>query len=307
MQTWGLLALALLVITIPAYAQVSNPQIGNNTSAQYCWTGTCITSHMLYNGTITGNDTSHNELRAQYNIIMIIPSELCTRAIENHVKTDCPLLQNLIKYDNSNQKISGYFYSIDGKTLDRSNPQVKNHWQYYWNTNHTIVCVYCTGNYLTTDLYKTIILSPVSFEYATHNFLATPYNIAQYNDSSGNFTNIKYYQNEIDVGLTTVLNRQVLGCNTATIAYSDFLLNDTINYLESGCTKTNYNMTKIYSHPNSPWSYDNPYSSQHYMSALKQMTNGHGIYGTNQTVGGHGPGNCINGCTYTTSTKKPGW
>lgn len=307
MQTWGLLSLTLLLVSIPAYAQVVNPQIGNNTVTQYCWNGTCQTPNTLFNGTLSGNDSSHNELRSQYNMIMIIPSELCTVAIKNHVKTDCPPLENLTKYDNSNQHISGYFYTKDGSTLERSNPQVKNHWQYYGYTNHTIVCVYCTGNYLTTDLYQTIIIEPVSFEYAPHSFISVPYNVPIYNSTSGNFTNIQYQQNEIDAGLTTFFNRQVLGCNTATISYSDKLLNDTINYLESDCKKTNFNQTKTYSPPNSPWSWDNPYSTLHYLNALKQMSGGYGISGTNNTKGGHGPGNCINGCAYTTSTKKPGW
>lgn len=311
MQTWGFLALFLLVITIPVYAQVQGGPIvpqGNNTIAQYCWNGTCQTPNGINNGTISSNDTSHNELKSQYNIIMIIPSEVCTNAFKYHAKSDCPPLANITKYDNSNQKISGYFYSLDGKTIERSKPEVKNHWQYYGYTNHTIICVYCTGNYLTTDLYKTIILQQSdSFEYAPHNYVSVPYIIPQFNYTSGNFTNYVIQVNEADAGLTTKLNRDVVGCNTATIAYSDALLNDTIHYLESGCKSTNFNQTKTYVSPNSPWSWNNPYSTLHYMSALKQLTGGHGIYGTNQTVGGHGPGNCINGCSYTTSTRKAGY
>jgi hypothetical protein len=311
----GIILVIILGSTSLAFAQVPNTNPGgpivpkgNDTMQQYCWYGTCQTPNTILNGTISANDSSHNELRSQYNIIMIIPSELCTRAIEHHVKTDCPTLHSLMKYDNSNQHISGYFYpNILDNTWSRSDPQVKNHWQYYGYTNHTIVCVYCTGNYLTTDLYKTIILEPVSFEYAPHNFTSEPYNVPEYNSTYGNFTNVLYQQNEIDAGLTTFLNRQVTGCNTATIAYSDLLLNDTIKYLESGCTKTNYNMTNTQKVPNSPWEYSNPFSSLHYLSALKQMTDGYGIYGYNGTKGGHGPGNCINGCSYTTSTRKAGY
>lgn len=299
-------ALVILIIISGSislvYGQVQNQQIGgpivpqgNSTLQQYCWNGTCQTPNGINNGTVAGNDTSHNELKSQYNIIMIIPSEGCTNAYKNHVKTSCPPLQDLVKYDNSNQKVSGYFYSRDGLTLERSNPQMKNHWQYYTYTNKTITCVYCTGNYLTTDLYKTIILQQAdSFEYAPHNYVSTPYTIPQYNQSAGNFTNYVIQVNEADVGLTTLFNRSVVGCNTATIAYSDELLNDTIHYLESGCKVTHFNQTKTYSPPNTPWSWNNPYSSLHYKSVTDEIKSNH-------------PGNCINGCSITTSTRKAGY
>ena len=321
MQTWGFICLSLLVMTIPAYATLpdgtnptTNPQVGgpivpvgNSTQQQYCWNGSCVTPNTITNGTISGNDSNH-EIRSRYNIIMIIPSEECTNAIKNHVKTNCPPLGNIIKYDTSNQKISGKFVLNKDGSWTRDKPEVKNHWQYYTYTNKTIVCVYCTGNYLTTDLYKTIIIeSGNPFEYVIHKFVSTTYTISQYNFTSKNYTNIIYPTNELDSGLTSMLNRNIQGCDTATISYSDYLLNDTISYMESGCKTSHYNQTNTQKVPNTPWVYDNPYSSLHYLSSLNIITQGHGLSGGNHTSGGHGPGNCINGCKFTTSTKKPGW
>lgn len=310
----GLIFLIVLCSSSLVFAQVQNQQIGgpivpqgNNTVSQYCWNGTCQTPNILPNGTITGNDTANQEFKSKYNIIMVIPSELCTRAIENHLKTDCPSLNSLVKYDNSNQKISGQFIrQIDG-TLTRANPGVKNHWQYYGYTNHTIVCVYCTGNYITSDLYKTIILEPASFEFVPHEFINTNYKVDIFNGVSGNYSSITFPVNEFDSGLTSYKNKSMQGCNSATIAYSDFLLNDTIKYLESDCKIKSYNQTTTQKVPNTPWQYDNPFSSLHYLVALKTLTHNAGYSTMNNTSGGHGPGNCINGCSYTTSTRKAGY
>jgi hypothetical protein len=173
-----------------------------------------------------------------------------------------------------------------------------------------VVCVYCTGNYLTTDLYKTIILGQAdNFSYAPKIFRTGTYTVNQFNATSGSFKTLVYPSNEIDTGLTILSNRQIdKQCNTATISYSDFLLNDTINYMKSGCKVTHFNKTMTSKVPNTPWNYNNPYSTLHYIAALKEITGGYGIFGTNQTMGGHGLGNCqTQHCTATTSTRKPGY
>ena len=285
-----------------AFAQVTNTEIGgptvpigNSTMQQYCWNSFChtMTGQHLINTTINGktNNTDY-ELKSHYNIIMVIPSEICTRAYENHIKTGCPPLASLIKYDTSNQKISGYFYSKDGTTLERSKPEVKNHWQYYGYSNKTIICVYCTGNYLTTDLYDTIIIQPVQFEYSKHTFTTSTVSVPQYNSANKNYTNLIYPISEINAGLTTFLNRDVQGCNTATISYSDALLNDTIHYFENGCTKTFINQTNTQKISNTPWSYDNPYSTLHYKAIVDKIKSNY-------------MGDCLkHKCTQTTSIRK---
>lgn len=288
MKFFLLLIPILLIGSYSAFAQVTNTEIGgpivpvgNSTMMQYCWYITCQTfnntlnGQLVINGTAVTNNTDY-EMKAHYNIIMIIPSEGCTYAFIHHAKTSCPPLANLTKYDNSNQHISGYFYSPDGSTIERSDPQVRNHWMYYGYSNKTTICVYCTGNYLQTDLYNTIIIgSADNFEYTKHQFITATLSIPQYNSTSQNYTELKYPINEELASLTTFLNRDVVGCNTATIAYSDFLLNDTIHYLENGCTKTAYNQTNTYHGSNTPWIYDNPYSTLHYKAVTDKIKSNH--------------------------------
>ena len=98
------------------------------------------------------------------------------------------------------------------------------------------------------------------------------------------------------------------GCNTATIAYSDKLLNDTIQWMKSGCTITKYNQTKTYKLNNTPWSWNNPYSSLHYVDPLSKMFKGWHPGSNGTVLNGIGLGNCITHyCDATTSTKKPGY
>lgn len=199
----------------------------------------------------------------KYPIIMVIPSESCQKVIKYHMKSDCPTDDMLIKYDTSNQLISGHFITKDGITV-RTNPEVKNHWVWYKNET---VCVDCTGDFMNPDLYKMIIIEPHGFTFIDKYALVPNHQWNSYSD------------------------RHMAGCNTATIAYSDSLLNDTIHYMESNCTITKFNSTKINVIPSQPWDFDNPYSSLHYKSTIDLIKK-------------VSIGNCINGCTVTTSTKK---
>lgn len=303
----GITIIFFILSLLPAFADTGGPQIPqvNNTVTQYCWNGICQTPGGYMNPVLS-NDTANQESKARYNIIMVIPSELCTRATSNHVKTNCPDIAAVKKYDNSNQNISGKFIQqIDG-TWTRTNPEVKNHWQYYTNTNHTIICIYCNGNYVSSDLYQTIIIEPDIFEFVTHSFhTRTVTNYIQ--NGTGEFIPVTSTVNEQDASLKSYIGRNVQGCDTATISYSDFILNDTINYLESGCKITHYNQTNVRTVPNTPWQYDNPYSSLHYVDTIKNMFKGWKPGSNGTVISGIGLGNCINGCPYTTSTKKPGW
>ena len=277
----------LCIHILDSNAQVTNTQVGGpivptgqSTQQQYCWNGTCNTGPPVYNGTISANDSNY-EPRASYNIIMLIPDESCIKAGLYHVKTNCPALKDVIKYDNSNQNISGKLIKNKDGTYTRTNPQMRDHWLYYEYNPKTTICVYCEGDYIRSDLYKIIFLkSADSYEYPTRSFITSTYTISQYNAISQNYTTITYPTNEITAGLTTNLNRYVQGCNTAMIAYSDSLLNDTINYMESGCKTTSYNKTNTYHGSTTAWSWSNPYSSLHYKSVT-------------DNVKSNPPGNCI--------------
>lgn len=217
----------------------------------------------------------------KYPVIMVISSEICQKMIQNHINSTCPTDDKLIKYDTSNQHISGKFVTINGITT-RTNAQVINHYQFY--TKET-VCVDCSGNLSDPDLFKIIILEPHGFTF------------------------IDKYQVVPNNTWNSYSDRNMQGCNTATIAYSDALLNDTISYLESECTKTSFNNNSTHTIQLHPFSFDNPTSSLHQINYLKSILHGHSSTNTNNTAGGLGPGLCINGktCNYKDPYKKPGW
>lgn len=219
----------------------------------------------------------------KYPLIMILPSETCQKIIQNHAKSDCPTDDLLMKYDTSNQYISGHFVKINGTTI-REKPLVKNHYIWYNGTGKITVCVDCEGDYFNPDLFQTIIIEPHGFTFI---------------DKYANATNNKWNSNS---------DRNMQGCSTATIAYSDSLLNDTIQYLKSGCTKTSFNGTKTYLIPDQPWQWNNPYSTLHQITYLKSILHNH-TYNNNMTSGGTGPSLCINGktCNFVDPYQKVGY
>ena len=204
----------------------------------------------------------------KYPVIMVVQSEICQKMIQNHINSTCATDDKTMKYDTSNQHISGKFVTKDGITT-RTKAQVTNHYQFY--TKQT-VCVDCTGNLFNPDLYKIILLEPHGFTFVNKDQVVP---------------NNKWY---------SYSDRSMQGCNTATIAYSDALLNDTISFLESGCTKTSFNGTMNHIIKEQPWSWDNPYSSLHQKSIVDKVKSTGGL------------GNCISKqCDYTDPYKKAGW
>lgn len=158
----------------------------------------------------------------KYPVIMVIPSETCQKAIQYHLKSDCPPLSALVKYDTSNQMISGHFVLKNGEVI-RQPPQIRNHWM--WYTTQTI-CVDCLADLSKTDLYKEIIIEPHGFTWI---------------DKVESVNNNSTWHSYSDVNMA--------GCNTATIAYSDALLSQVINYMKSNCTKNPINNTSSHKVP----------------------------------------------------------
>jgi len=199
---------------------------------------------------------------------MVVQSELCQKEIQNHIRSDCPTDEILKKYDTSNQYISGKFVTKDSITI-RTKAQVTNHYQFY--TKQT-VCVDCTGNLSSPDLFKMIILEPHGFTF------------------------IDKYQTVSTHTWNSYTDRSMQGCNTATIAYSDWLLNDTISYLESECTKTKYTGNSTHTIQDHPFSFDNPYSSLSFKNLVSQIKSTGGL------------GLCLqNQCNIKDPYKKAGW
>lgn len=218
-------------------------------------------------------------------LITIDLSNQCLALVKHNQTSECPTYKKILPYDNSNQMLSGKFVTTDN-FFHRQLTNTINHWGLYAPGTWIVMI---DPDYNAIIHSKEISLVP-SLTY-----------IIKDQTVGSNHTRNEYHDRYVDPG-----------CTSAEIVYSDFLLNDTIHYLESGCTITKYNETKIISTPNkTPIDYKNPFSSLRLQNQLKIIFNGKSqLYNENiPTGGGLGPGNCINTshCTFTTSSKKPGY
>lgn len=275
-----ILSLAIIGIMISinqAYAIESGPQVPNsaNTISQYCSSGTCST------GTITGLTINYTHGIKHLPILYISYSQTCQAMIKNHI-SGCIPLGDIIKYDTSNQYVSGHFIKEGNDTI-RTKPQVKNNWLYYQSKTNKTICIECTADITTMQQAQQIILQPTDFVYVDPN------------------------NNNVTKTWTSFNGRYMQGCDIATIANIPGLFNDTISYMLSGCTKTSFNGTSIHQVKQAEWSYDNPFSTLHQDAYLKSMLHGH-TYNGNNTSGGNGPQDCIrHSCSYQDPYKKQGY
>lgn len=216
-------------------------------------------------------------------LITVDLSSQCLALLKQNQTGDCTTYQKIFKYDNSNQIISGKFVLTNG-FFHRLPTRTINHWGMYPPGSWVVM--------IDPD-YNAIIHSKEITIVPTLNYINK-------DESVGSNHTINEYQQRY-----TMPN-----CSGAEIVYSDFLLNDTIHYLESGCTKTNFTEKVVKSTPHStPIAYS-PYSSIVLQNQLKKIFNGKSqLHNENIPIpGGLGIGNCINhGCNFTTSTKKPGY
>lgn len=214
--------------------------------------------------TIT-NQTGHTYYLSKSPMIGIQLSPTCLILIKNHMKTDCPTYDKLKPLDNTNPEWAGQW--VNTTYYHRELPRVSNH--YLMNTNPFIVMVDPDPNF--TTIAKMIIIQSGNFTYIN------PY------ESVGN----NHTRNEYN-------NRFVSGCTTATVAPILSLIEDTVHYIESSCKITSYNEKVSVKTNDTPFDYNNPYSSLHLENYLKSLMHGHGSSVGNHTAGGLGLNNCIN-------------
>lgn len=170
---------------------------------------------------------TEGKIRGNYgNFITIELSRTCLAQVKANLTTKCPTYQELEKFDTTNKKISGKFEFDDFGFYHRGKPLYKNYQLSYTPAKFPlVVCVDCSDQIFRNS--KTIFVE--AFDYVFKN---NKDNVIK------NFTRYEYS------------SRSVKDCHEAMIAYSPFLLNDTINFLNSGCTKTEFNDTKsIYMTP----------------------------------------------------------
>lgn len=266
-----LLAVSFLVLVIGTVQAFGD----NSTQTTYCKNGVCYTGSI----TIPANETFEV---VHLPIIFVSYSQTCENMIKNNI-SGCPSVESMVNYDTSNQYVSGKFITQGNQTI-RTSAEVKEHWKSYQASQKTIVCIDCEENIQAYQQSQNIIIQPTSYSFA---------------DKTGSqlITNQLFYSND----------RYMQGCDTATISNIPGLLNDTINYMLSGCTKTNFNGNVTKSVHVTAWQYDNPFSTLHTESYLKDILHGHYIFG-NMTGGGLGPSDCIrHQCSFTDPFKKAGW
>jgi hypothetical protein len=170
---------------------------------------------------VTSNPTLTNSPK----VIGIILSNACISAIKTHSNSTCPTYQNIVYADNSSKFLSGKFGFVNG-FYERIPNNFKQNFAYYNSINQITILV---------DPPKDIADKiPIIEIYTTLPTFADK------------------HANDLEaINGTRVLHqyRFVVDCHSLTvITYSKSILDDTISYLLSGCTKTNL-VTEITIHP----------------------------------------------------------
>ena len=273
MNKLGLFGILAVVISSLIFVNVYADQ---STISKYCSNGTCST------GFIPSLPSNYTHEIKKLPLLVVSYSQTCENMIKNNI-SGCPTLQSMVQYDTSNQLISGKLL-IQGDHYIRTNPQVKNHWLWYEGKTKTSVCIECIMDIASSQESQNIIIQPTSYSFADKN------------------------QNIVTNKLSYLNDRFMQGCDVATISSKQGLLEDTIHYMLSGCTTTHFNGNVTNTVHVAPWQYDNPYSTLHQSSYLKNILNNHSITNTNKTSGGYGPSDCIrHTCSFKDPYSKAGW
>lgn len=285
----------LSILLMPSsFAQVTNPSTGD-TVGTYCSSGVCHTPGGVINPTrpnvtitIPVNNTVGtvkltqscigkicNKITTVQQIgkIGIQLSMVCLAELKSHTNSSCLNYNDLKQFDNTNPLYAGLW--VEQPYEHRLAPKIRNHENF--NPNPWAIMVDPNADYTTSA--KMIIVD-------------THFTWTNQNDSSDRGLQMKSY-----------VDRYVSdNCVEARVGPSLPLIQDTITYLESGCTTSNMNTTKIISQKEIPFSYANSYSTLHLQSYLASILHGHSGANTNNTGGGIGPQDCIR---HTCSFKDP--
>lgn len=280
-----IITLVILAVHIsPISAQVADPTVAGiivpkiiSTQSQHCLNGHCSTGGTP---TISKNYTTSI---SKYPIILVSLSQTC-EVLNKYSMKGCPSVQDIMKYDTSNQNISGKFVKVN-ELYTRTNPQMKNNWLAYSYSKSPVICVECVFDVTASIKSKQIIIQPNSFTYVNKTESESKNVLSEFN------------------------NRYMQGCDVATIANIPGLLTDTITYMLNDCSlhSTSYHNMINYTRTLHPFVMDSPYSTIVYQSNLGQIFHGHTVLHNEKmpTFGGIGPSDCIHyTCTITTSSKK---
>src|SRR5690242_18613372 len=201
------------------------------------------------------NAEATNQNTTKYKILAVEYSQSCETVLTHGFNSTCPTLDKIWKYDTSNKNISGKLV-WDGKEFLRSSPQVKNHYVWY---DKMAVCVGCNVPLNNPDLFPVIFIEPSGFEYIS-----------------------KDQEIKNSHKITTYSNPYISpDCLTATVGYTDFLLNDTIHYMLNNCIGQHFLNNQTKNIKDTSFDFSNPYSSLIMKAFLKTILHGHGSDITN--------------------------
>lgn len=246
------IVLLLVFSTISSFglAYASGPIVptGNNTVTQYCLNGICSTSHTLpWNATIGLNQPgmyTHGISQRLSPLIGIQDTQVCLKLIKANSSNHCLTYDKLKSLDNTNPAFAGQW--VQQPYYHRLAPKVLNH--YNFNPNKFIVMVDPDPDF--TARARMIYVTDKNFTWVNPNDVSTN-------------NMIKIY-----------VNRSISDCSIATVAPIPSLVNDTLHYMESGCTKTSYNDTQIGYMKQIPFDFANCTQChyQTWLSQAKQIT-----------------------------------
>lgn len=218
---------------------------------------------------IKAGSLTTNTSQGEADKIAIILSQQCLTALKNHAETSCPDYSILFNWDNTDHFYYGHLINDSG-FFHRSKILVPNYYNIV-KPNQTIIGVDPGNKFIQSS--KIITIVPDGFTYI---------NAAE--SVGANHTRNEYH------------DRYVEGCKLATISYSSFLLNDTISYLKSNCTKTNFVDHVQKQTGNQAFTFNNPYSTLHQQNLIHQIKSTGGMK------------NCITQqCNYTDPYAKVGY
>ena len=222
-----------------------------NTITKYCTNGTCQTPNISNTITPGGYIAPPN-----YQKIGIQLSQSCINLERAHLKSNCLTYDKLIQFDTSKLSFSGLW------TNQTYFHRLPSHLKNAYNFPQTTLTIMVDPDSSFVKNAKMIIIQSDNFTYTNPDEAI-----------SKNHTRNEYH------------NRFVSGCSEAIIAPNINLVNDTITYFNSNCTVTNYNTKITHQIKETPFSFNNPYSSLHYKDMLNQIKKtGYGNCITKQCV-----------------------
>ncbi len=183
-------------------------------------------------------------VQSKLNLILLKESNTCEVLLKENIPSGCPTLNQLAPFDTSDHRYTGKIIQTDSGQWIRTKPVISQWWNFINATGKPVVCVECDFDYAQVARTQIVFIQPVSFAFASldpvpeRNVTETYWNGTEYLTRSITDTSPP------SITLNVNHNRYYSpDCMESDIAFSPILINDTINFLESGCTKTKLILT----------------------------------------------------------------